>query len=51
MYSEKNTLYTVVYTECDSGTDADLAEWLDSIGVDSDVAEKVCGLTALSSVI
>ena len=27
--------------ECDSGTDADLAEWLSSIGVDSDVADKV----------
>jgi len=28
-------------SECDSGTDADLAEWLSSIGVDSDVADKV----------
>jgi len=27
--------------ECDAGTDADLTEWLSSIGIDSDVADKV----------
>ena len=42
LVTEMDCAFAVCVTECDSGTDAELAEWLSNVGVDSDVADKVC---------